>query len=468
MCGARGVPALTHHDGSQLPTLRDYWRIIWVRKWIVVAAVALCTAGMFLVANSKPRIYEATARLMYEQPLAIGSAVSGITATDPNSVAIEMQSAVGLIGGPEVAGRARALLGGPASVPHYTVTATVLPSSNTTASSVSSTALGITVQSRAARASAAIANAFAQALIGLRKETEIAQILQAEAAIRSQMKMFATPKLKQTSDYALLTQQLRSLQILAATTSGDFAIVAPAIPPSAPISPRPKRSAAMGLAVGLFVGVVLAFILSQFDTRVRTARELSEELELTLIGRVPRVHGRLAHEGRQFALGEPDGKVEEALRSVRSALDYANPPGEVRSLLFTSSHRGEGKTAIVCSLGATLARAGKHVIVLDADMRRPRVHEVTSICPTMWGCRVSSPAKSLSVTPLNPFLHECRPAETARTTARRLRREPLAVPLTWWSSLRGHYSPTLASLWYRPASRASSDSWQWQASTTCS
>ena len=362
-----------------LLTLRDYGRVVWLRKWIVVAIVVATTAAAFFLAESRPRVYQATAKLGYQQPTNIGSLVNGGTSTDSNTLALQMQNAVDLVGGPVVANGARALLGGSAGLHHYTVTASILvPAVNVSTTTVPSI-LGITAEGPAATASATVANAYAQAFITLRKNAQVASLGSAAKAIQQQMSAFKTRASRQSTDYLLLAQELRSVMILAATSTGDFTVVLPATPPSAPFSPRPLRSAVIGFVAGLFAGIGLALVLSQFDTRVRTTRELSEGLGLPIIGRLPR-NGRESHrDGQLIALNEPQGQFAEALRRVRSALDSSRSEGGPRALLFTSRHPGEGKTVSVCNLAVTLAYANRKVVLVDADLRNPRVHEAFNL-----------------------------------------------------------------------------------------
>jgi Mrp family chromosome partitioning ATPase len=170
------------------------------------------------------------------------------------------------------------------------------------------------------------------------------------------------------------------LQIAEATATGDFVVIAPATAPAAPSSPHPTRSGVLGFGVGLVAGVIAAFVVGQFDTRIRSHRQVAEILGLPVIGRVPRIHRRSLHEGTGLVvMAEPHGSVSEALRILRSNLDWANLDQHLRSLLVTSSTKGEGKTLTMCNLAVTLARAGKRVIVVDADLRDPRVHRVFNL-----------------------------------------------------------------------------------------
>ena len=140
-----------------------------------------------------------------------------------------------------------------------------------------------------------------------------------------------------------------------------------------------QATAAIGLGAGLLAGIALAFVVGRFDTRVRTDVRAGEILRLHVLGHVPRLARRLSRDGPLIALTEPEGSPAEALRVLRGNLDWARTDGGWKSLLITSSGKGEGKTLTVCNLAVTLALAGRSVVVVDADLRAPQVHTVFSL-----------------------------------------------------------------------------------------
>ena len=140
-----------------------------------------------------------------------------------------------------------------------------------------------------------------------------------------------------------------------------------------------QTTAAIGLGAGLLAGIALAFVVGRFDTRVRTHVRAGEILRLPVLGHVPRLARRLPRGGALVALTEPEGSPAEALRVLRGNLDWARTEGGWKSLLITSTVKGEGKTLTVCNLAVTLALAGRRVVVVDADLRAPQVHTVLSL-----------------------------------------------------------------------------------------
>jgi Mrp family chromosome partitioning ATPase len=143
-----------------------------------------------------------------------------------------------------------------------------------------------------------------------------------------------------------------------------------------PYAPNPIRSAILGLAVGLFAGIGLAFLLQQFDTRLHGHAEISRILRMPVLGRVPRFQHKDDEGSTVVVVNEPEGHAAEAFRVVRSNLDFVSLDESIRSIAVSSCAQGEGKTVSVCNLAASLALAGKHVILVDADLRRSRIHKV--------------------------------------------------------------------------------------------
>ena len=384
-------------------TLRDYWRVLLLRRRLVIAVVVLCTLLAFGRAAMQSKVYEATAAMMYNPPPNLSTGISG-DATDLNSLNINVQSVSNTIGSPAVRERAASLLSASDQAGVYSVSATVAVPSNPSSQTSVADVVDITAQAGSPSVAAAAANAYAKSVIELRKESEQATWRAAQGIIQRQLDLYNTPESKRTSDYAALSVQLRNLQIAEASANGDFEIIVPATPPSAPASPQPVKSAVFGFIVGLFLGVVAAFVVAQFDTRVRSHRTVSDILGLPVIGRVPRIPHRSLDHGGLVASTDPAGSVSESLRVLRRNLEWSSVDGSLKSLIVTSLVKGEGKTLTLCNLAVTLARAGSKVIVVDADLRDPKVHHVFGL-PNAIGLS----AAALGKTQLSDALKEVRP-----------------------------------------------------------
>lgn len=406
-------------------TFRDYVRAVRGRLWLVAVIVVVSTLTAFFLSNSQTPLYTATARLMYLQPADVSDPTGGGSSINVDTLVLRLQSAARAIEDPEVRQRARSLLSTAVEQADYDVTATVAAPEEASNASAFADSVLITVESPSATTSAKVANAYAEAVIELRKESEQARYRAAQKVVQTQIDRFTTAESRLSAEYVNLLQQLRNLQIAEATATGDFQVVVPATPPDSPSSPQPFRAAALGFIAGLLLGVAIAYLMGRFDTRLRTHREIAETLGLTVVGRVPRISRRTAHDDGLVSLTAPDGHVSEALRILRTNLDWAGIDDHLTSLLFTSCVKGEGKTLTLCNLAVTLARAGKRVVVIDADLRDPRVHKVLGLRNSIGLTSVALGAVSL-VKALQTFDAPSRTlARTASQTADRAgRREP--------------------------------------------
>ena len=366
-------------EESRTPALRDYARLVWSRIWLVVGVVVVCAGTAFLASYQQTSLYEASARLMYQPPADVTNPTGASQSVDSAALSIQLQSVIDIVDNPTVRARAKATLGTSDADASAKVTANLFVPKASSGGSTSSNLVEIRAVSTSPAAAAATANAYAGAIIALRKEWDRERYQVAQQVVRDQLDRFTTPSSKLSADYVNLVQQLSSLQIAEATATGGFRVIVPATPPDAPVSPKPLKSAAFGLGVGLLAGIGLAFVLGRLDTRVRTHRQASDILDLSVLGRLPRIPQATLRRGALVALAEPDGHFSEALRMLRTNLAWANIDDPVRSLLITSSIKGEGKTVTVCNLAVALARAGKKVIVVDADLRDPQVHRVMGL-----------------------------------------------------------------------------------------
>jgi len=150
-----------------------------------------------------------------------------------------------------------------------------------------------------------------------------------------------------------------------------------AVVPQFQSSPNKTRDALLGAIVGGVFGIAFALMAGILDTRVRNEEILGAVSGTAVLGSIPR-SAPLSRSAIAVAK-EPMGVTAEEFRRVRSALTYANVDSQLRTLLVTSASPSEGKSTVAANLAYTLADLRHSVLLIDADLRRPRVHEVAGI-----------------------------------------------------------------------------------------
>ena len=367
-------------------TLRDYVGVLRRRLWVIVLVVLVATLSAFFLSWRQTPQYEASTALLYQPQIDVSNPLSSTSDLDTGELALEVDNMSTLVTSPQVSAIALKLAPSLASA-HYSVAAS--PTTNTTQSSSGAavvTGATVTGQSPNAAVAAQAANTYAAAIIQLRQQQERASVQQAIKVIKNQLLGYGSPALKQSANYILLQQQLQNLRILYATVTGDFSVAAPATAPAVPFAPRPFRSGVLGLGVGLFAGIGLAFVLQQFDNSVKSREEVSQLLRLPLLGQIPVLEKSEVADGHVITLEQPGGHGAEAFRMVRSNLEFLTVDGDYSTIMLTSCLKGQGKTLTLCNLAVTVALTGKRVVVVDCDLRRPRVHSVSRTCPTRSAC----------------------------------------------------------------------------------
>lgn len=357
------VPPYPTHDQSEGLSLRDALRVIARRKWLIIGLTLLVGVTAFAYSSTRSKQYTASTSLEYSPQVN----VSSLIATQYyNSLQVQ-QELLGVgswLESPAIrAAVARAV--GDVGGQKYDVSANVVTNANV---------VTISVTARRPDWAATLANAYAAALIDANKTGTVKQLQGAIAAVRGQLSSYTTSKSQKSPDYQSLGETLTALRVAEATANGNYTVVSPAVPPTSPSSPRPKRAAAIGLATGLLLGILLAFLLEQLDTRLHSYREVGELLNLPVVGRIPRIGKDEMEIGVPLVFGEPGGQVAETIRLLRNNLDYVSVDGGLSSVLVTSCVRGEGKSVTISNLAASLALSGKNVVLIDADLHRPRIH----------------------------------------------------------------------------------------------
>ncbi|MBN1689110.1 MAG: polysaccharide biosynthesis tyrosine autokinase [Candidatus Omnitrophica bacterium] len=179
--------------------------------------------------------------------------------------------------------------------------------------------------------------------------------------------------------YKTLLARLQETTSEAQTQASNIMIVDAAEPPMRPFTPRPVLNILIALFIGSVGGVLLAFFIEYLDKTVRIPDDIEKGLGLDLLGIVPQAPKLRRGPAKGeifFAPGQPSA-ASESFRALRTALLFRlrHVPG-CRFLIVTSPNPGEGKTTVSVNLAAAFQQNHLKVLLIDADLRKPRLHKI--------------------------------------------------------------------------------------------
>jgi len=156
-------------------------------------------------------------------------------------------------------------------------------------------------------------------------------------------------------------------------------IIDPAQVPTVPVRPDRKRIVAAAAFIGLFLGIGLALVRQLMDRTLRSPDDVSDKLNLTVLGSIIKLGSRRANASspERMALEDPRGVFAESINDIRTALLFSRAGGAPEVLLVTSPGPGDGKTTLASNLALSMRNRGKTILV-DCDLRQGRVHQLTS------------------------------------------------------------------------------------------
>jgi polysaccharide biosynthesis transport protein len=222
-------------------------------------------------------------------------------------------------------------------------------------------------------------------------------------ALELETRVFEYSRLKRDLDRLLkLTEQVggreQETSLASHLRTNNVRMLDAARPPTSPVSPDVRRATGIAALVAVLVALGLAVVLESLDNTVKTQEDLERTVGVTFLGLIPSIepaamargHDRRPSTGQQGKELDPDSKdtfvwtnpnstVAECCRSIRTNLLFASPDRPSRTLLITSAGPQEGKTTVAVNLAITLAQSGLSVLLVDTDMRRPRLHRALGV-----------------------------------------------------------------------------------------
>ena len=211
--------------------------------------------------------------------------------------------------------------------------------------------------------------------------------------------------------YVQLMDKRSELELMKRMKNPGVSIIEHASPPNFPISPKRKRSLMLAVVVGLALGLGVAFFLEYIDDTIKRDADVERYLQLPVVGIIPEIPtAKIPDELLKISEGDPSNpqrrrkhsrryekRLKELLgriiiyhqntrepfiegyRAIQANIQFANSgEGKIKSILITSPTPDEGKTLTAANLAITCAQSGVRTLLVDLDMRRPRLHRIFS------------------------------------------------------------------------------------------
>jgi capsular exopolysaccharide synthesis family protein len=217
---------------------------------------------------------------------------------------------------------------------------------------------------------------------------------QKSRTLEMQQKSIQYNILKRESDtnkdlYKSLLQRMKEVGVSAGFNASNIQIVDRAETPRGPFMPDRHRSLLLAAVVGLFLGVGLAFFFEYLDNTVKTPEDVEQLLRLPSFGMIPelscerrrRIHGEKPSSNKSapvelITCNQPRSMLSEAYRNIRTSLLLSFSEQPPKKIVVTSPNPLEGKTTTLINTAISLSQTGARVLIVDADMRKPRIHKV--------------------------------------------------------------------------------------------
>jgi len=149
--------------------------------------------------------------------------------------------------------------------------------------------------------------------------------------------------------------------------------------PLSPIKPKKKLNILLGIIAGFVLGFAVAMAVEFLDQSIRTQEDVENKLKLPFLSTVPFSAQSRSKKVYLSLLSKEQSLTSEAFRNMRTMVDFSGVSGKMDTLLVTSSVKEEGKSYVCINLAVAYAGLGEKVIVIDGDLRRPKVHKLFAL-----------------------------------------------------------------------------------------
>jgi capsular exopolysaccharide synthesis family protein len=175
--------------------------------------------------------------------------------------------------------------------------------------------------------------------------------------------------------YQSLLQRAKEIESMAGVSSSNINIVDKALLPVLPFKPKVKMNLLLALVIGFLGGVGLSFVLEYFSDTISDPEEIADRFQIPILGATPFERNGEKDIERIF-ISNPRSPMAEALRTTKLSIELSGTGSQSKTFLITSTKPNEGKSTIAVNLALAHASAGEKVVLIDSDLRNPRIHKI--------------------------------------------------------------------------------------------
>lgn len=223
-----------------------------------------------------------------------------------------------------------------------------------------------------------LVDAYARAFVAFRRDLDTQAITRAQQDVAARLRSLGATGDHQSALYRSLAAKADELRTLRAVQTPHALLVRTA-DSATQTQPKPVRMGLLALVLAIFLALALAFLIEALDTRVRSAVEIAEALRLPLLGRLPRPPKHVLKQNGIVMLADPNSAEAEAFRVLRTNLELVNLDRDAQTIMIASPLPEEGKSTTIANVAVAAARAGRHVVLIDLDLRRGDVDRLFGI-----------------------------------------------------------------------------------------
>ena len=348
-------------------------------KGLMVAIVVLMTTAVFVLSTMLPKTYEASARLV------VDDRPGGTEPADSETVTRRLATVRALITTREVRARAAARLDGES--------AETLEDKLAATADQDANIVEVHATDNDAAGAAAIANTVARTFVSMQRTAEQQRFARARAELQRALDRVRSPV---SAEALALRERLSELSVSQASAGPDLIVAEPAQAPKDASSPRPVRNTIFAFFAAIFLAVLAALGLGQLAPRLAGARDLSLITGTPVLAVLPRGRRRRLH-------GQSE---DDAYQELQTTLALQLPT-ESKVVVVSGALPQDDPSEIAAGLAQRFAQSRRRTLLLSADLRRSRVHEVLGLArsPGLVELLETSSEVTVSVDALEPALH---------------------------------------------------------------